>query len=421
MTAATEHVIKGDEEQLHAERSPLKIAILLRDRPGWRLIRRTAELAAELSLAQDNHGRSVELTVGVPHSDEKEWRAAERQLRRRVPSVIVRHVEWVRIPVANAKRMFADLPRSLDVSGLDHVSVPRDWGWNFQDCDLWIDMADTRRGAILPLRPIAHYCAGLPERYIPDAYAPSIHDPLWPLQVETFRMWRQGLVLTSDSDTATDLISYAGVRRERIELIPDLLDALPPAPTIAAERDPYLVAWMLRGNGLDDLRNALTGLAAYYREGGTLQVEMTVEQHEVLANHPSYGGLPHDLQELYLGLPRTFFHGARELERFLPRAGILWSSETAGGEAEYVHDAIRSGLQLLAPSFPLNERAVTRLGAMATLYERDDPLAITDALHQLEQQAAARTEAPVAARVERLQRTASFSFLLDRMLERSHA
>lgn len=421
MNAATDHLIKGDDEQLHEDRPTVKVAILLTDRPNWRLIRRAGEFAAQLAATQDSRGRAVELTIGVPQSDEKAWRAAEQQLRRRVPSVIVRHVEWVRVPVANARRMFADLPGSLDVGGIDDVWVPRDWGWNFQDCDLWIDMADPRRGAILPLRPIAHYCAGLPERYVPEAFASSVHDPLWEQQVESFRMWRQGLVLTSDQDTVADLVSYAGVRRERIELIPDLLDALPAAQSARVERDPYLVAWMLRGNGLDDLRNALTGLAAYYREGGTLQVEMTVEQHELLANHPSYGGLPHDLQELFLELPRTFFHSGSELERMLPRASVLWSSETAGGEAEYVHDALRSGLHLLAPAFGLNERTVARLGASATLYERDEPLAITDALHQLEANAANRSVAPTSAPLDKLARNTNFSFLLDRMLERSHA
>ena len=420
MNAATDHLIKGADEELHADRPSLKIAILLSDRPSWRQIRRAGELAAALATARDNQGRSVELTIGVPHSDEKEWRIAERQLRQRVPSVIVRHVEWVRVPVANAKRMFADLPASLDVSGMDDVWVPRDWGWNFQDCDLWIDMADTRRGAILPLRPIAHYCSGLPERYVPEVFASSVHDALWPLQIETFRMWRQGLVLTSDSDTATDLVSYAGVRRDRIELIPDILDALPAAKPVSAERDPYLVAWMLQGTGLDDLRNALTGLAAYYREGGTLQVEMTVERHEILAHHPSYGGMPHDLQELFIELPRTFFHSGAELERMLPRAGILWSSETAGGEAEYVHDALRSGAHLLAPAFSLNERTVSRLGASATLYERDEPLAITDALHRLEEGATSRSLAPAAPPIDQVARGARFSFLLDRMLERSN-
>ena len=51
------------------------------------------------------------------------------------------------MPVKNARRMFTNLPPSLDIEGMSEVTVPRDWGWNFQDCDLWISMANPGLGS----------------------------------------------------------------------------------------------------------------------------------------------------------------------------------------------------------------------------------------------------------------------------------
>ena len=135
--------------------------------------------------------------------------------------------------------MFAGLSEALDLEGINEVSVPRDWGWNFQDCDLWISLAGPGVGAILPLRPTTHYCADLAQRYVPTAITGTIHDPYWLVETDAFRIWRQGLVLASDDGTAADLVSYAGVRRERIEVVPDVLDQLPSIPSgNEDDRDP---------------------------------------------------------------------------------------------------------------------------------------------------------------------------------------
>src|SRR5947209_6753991 len=88
----------------NGDKSDLKIAILLPTSPGLRQIRRAAELASALLTAET--GYEVSVTVGLPEHDERRWRYAEQQVRRRAPSVIVRHLEWTRISVKNAQRMF---------------------------------------------------------------------------------------------------------------------------------------------------------------------------------------------------------------------------------------------------------------------------------------------------------------------------
>lgn len=401
----------------------LKIAILLPASPHLRTIRRAAELAAALIEAHSAEGHAVEVTVGVAEHDESKWRAAERQIRSRAPGTIVRHLEWTRVSVKNARRMFSNLPPFLDMEGLSEVTVPRDWGWNFQDCDLWISMANPDIGAILPLRPTAQYCSELAQRYVPTAITGSIHDAYWTNETEAFRLWRQGLVITSDPDTAVDLVSYAGVRRERIEIVPDLLDDLAPITPVAEEqRDPMLLLWLLRGNALDDLENSLQALTTYYREGGRFELLLAHDARAPVEHHLGAATLPPDLLEFYKELPKFACRSVGELERMLPRAGAVWSSMIAGGEAEHVHDAARSCSILLAPRFPLNERAVDRLGARAILYQRDDPLALADALRQLEE---ATISAPRPIKAGTLtgagERRAAWGFLIDRMLEHSYA
>lgn len=400
-------------------RSSLKLAILLPDQIDRRVLRRAAEMAAALSEACDSTGRATEVVIGLAERDERRWREHEAVLRTRVPSLIVRHLEWTSIPVANAQRMFSDLPNTFELLGFEDILVPRDWGWNFRDCDAWISMVRSDHGPILPLRPIAHFCTGLPERYVPELIAPSIHDPLWDRQTNTFRIWRKGLVVTSDPLSVPDLMSFAGVRKERIEVIPDLLAALPAPGTSPAKRDDHLVFWLLRGNALDDLRNSLAGLDAYYREGGKLEVVVLSETHAQYASHPGYAGLPYDHQYLFQNLEHITFHNQAELERILPQAAYLWSSEQAGGESDALYDAQRAECMFLGPDLDFISDNVEELGVKASLYPPNSPTALADAFHQLEQLGSAASRANSAPK-RSTDRKIAFSFLLDRIQEQIH-
>ena len=414
-----EAVAKGQQSSRGAP--ALKIAILLTTSPDLRAIRRAAELAVALVRAETAWGHSIEVTVGVPESLETKWRFAEQQIRRRAPAVVVRRMEWARVPVKNARRMFASLPESLELEGISDVAIPRDWGWNFQDCDLWISFADERIGAILPLRPVTQYCGDLAQRYVPSSITGSIHDPYWDLETDAFRIWRQSLVITSDEDTAVDLVSYAGVRRERIEVVPDLLDSLPQSPGNEDDRDPYLLIWLLAGNAADELETSLHALSGYFREGGNLEVLMA---HDVAAPVNTQLGvavLGPDLLKLYQDLPRFPYRSLDELDRIVARSAAVWSSLSAGGEGEHVHDAVRAGVPLLAPRFRLNERTAERTGADVLFYPLEDPLALTDALHQLEAQiASGMTKSPKRAQADPGEQAVAWGFVVDRMLEHAN-
>jgi hypothetical protein len=415
----SEAVAKGMD--MASEGPPLKIAILLTTSPDLREIRRAAELSSAVTRAETALGHSVEVTVGIPEQLETKWRFAEQQIRRRVPGTVVRRMEWARVPVKNARRMFANLPETLDLEDISEVAIPHDWGWNFQDCDLWISMARARVGAILPLRPMTQYCSDLAQRYVPTSITGSIHDPYWNLETDAFRMWRQSLVITSDQDTAIDLVSYAGVRRERIEVVPDVLDSLPPIMVREQERDPFLLLWLLTGNGSDELETGLQALSAYFRERGNFEVLMAHDVGAAVNTHVGVAALGPDLLKLYQDLPRFPYRSLEELDRMLARSGAVWSSQSAGGEGEHVHDAARAGLPLIAPRFGLNERTAERSGADALFYPLDDALAITDGLHELEERVETDQFLP-GKRVEAdaQEQRIDWGFAVDRMLEHAN-
>ena len=394
--------------------APVKVALLLPERASMRLVRRAAELAAGLADVRTGRGEAVEIAIGLAEPDEERWRRGERLIRQRAPAAVVRHLAWTPVPVDNARRMFADLDPALDLDGLAEVIVPRDWGWNFQDCALWIHFADPATGPVLPLRKSVYYSLGLPERYVPQSVAASIHDPYWLRQVEAFRMWRQAVVVTSDSTALPDLVSYAGVRSERTELIPDVMEALPPLAVVAEdERVRDRLVWVPRGNALDDLEACLKGVQIYYREGGELDLIIAEEEVVGAAGHPAAPALPDDLRELYLGLERVTYRSLEELDRLLARSGALWSSQIAGGAGEHLLEAERAGLHILAASFPLMRDLVERRSLSARLYEPGDSIAIADALKEVERMAA--QPAPTRVHDAAVERDA-FGFLLDWLL-----
>ena len=400
--------------------APVKIALLLPAAYSLRDLRRAGEFAAGLAEVRTQRGEAIEVTVGLAEPDEVRWRRGERTIRSRAPSAVVRHLEWTPVPVDNARRMFHQLDPALDLEGLAEVVVPRDWGWNFQDCAYWISLADPATGPILPLRPIVYYCLGLPERYVPQMAATSIHDPYWARQAEAFRMWRQAEVVTSDPTTIADIVSYAGVRSERTEIIPDILEGLAPLSAVAEQqRDRQLLVWTLRGNAVDDLEACLAGLQIYHREGGTLDVLIAEEERPGQAAHPSLATLPTDLARLYDELDHVIYRSLDELDRLLVRSGALWSSQIAGGAGEHVIEARRAGLHLIAPSFPLNRQLAEGTGVSARLYVPRDALGIADALKEIEQLAdtpPVASEAPGAAGAGE-----KFAFLLDRLLANARA
>lgn len=418
----------------------MKIGILLPSQYDVATLCRTRELCRLLlelsSLAED----AITIAVGLPERPEPEWRKNEAYLRSGRPQVICRHLRWESVLAANALRMFAKHGLPLDLSGIDRVLVPRDWGWNFTDCDLWVNFADPGMGAVLPLKPTAHYVADLAMRIVPNSFAVDINDPLWTRQVEAFRLWRQSaLVLVSDPWSADDVVGYGGVRRNKVMLVPSLSFNDEPVEQRATRLSTGTWVWLLEANARHDLKNAVMGLEIYLREGGK-NLPVIACQDSAACEYSSYEitdsldssisgsddkrakassifeSWTTSMLQLWARLPVVQYSEYRELSRLLNSAQMLWSSEIAGGDGYSLALAAKHGLPFLGFNFPSQARIAEQLGTSALLYEESDPIFIADALHKMDANSEIHNHPrdPMKPAAIRLQR---YGFMIDRLME----
>lgn len=326
-------------------------------------------------------GDPVEIAVGLPRLPENEWRRQEAEIRAGAPGVVVRHLGWERVETDLAMRMYPGC--KADVESIPGLALPRDWGWNFVDCDAWIICANPATGAILPLKPTAYYVRDLAARYVPEAFAGGLDSAYWERQTHAFRMWRQSpCVFTTNAETVSDISSYAGVRRDRIVVAPPLC----PAPRIASAPEGGSLVWLAEPDARHDLTAALEGLRLFQAEGGALQV--------IAAGEAAYGFDPVEGQAALAGVPTRSrrstldmqfetVSGERDLGRLLGRATAVWSSAVADGENDGLLRAHQAGVPFVGLRYPQNERLAESLGVQAIFYDEPEPDAISDALHRL--------------------------------------
>lgn len=363
-----------------------KIAILLPQAYDLGVLRRARQLSRALNEIRDADESPWSSVIGVPRVSEKQWRAVEKQFRSDSPRTTVRQLHWETVPTENVNRMFPAIAESYDLTNIRHVMVARDWGWNFQDCDASLTFGDPGLGAVFPLLPTIFYCIDLAVRIAPDNWAQSVHDNYWRLQTDSFRMWRQALVATSDPGTAEDLSSYAGVRKARILESPNLLALAPGHRADRRNFDQSTLAWLFGPGSLHDLENATKALQIYFSEGGGLRPILV---HDAVRD-PNAGDLTActslrgDLADIVYGLPGRLVENDNDLFRLLERCGAVWSSRIAGGEGEVPLLAKQAGIPFLGADFSVNRSAIGEYGVPSQLYPLSDPLEIANALHALE-------------------------------------
>ena len=390
------------------------------------MLLRARELIRVLAGAASLTNGLVEIAVGLPERPESLWRTHEDFLRSNAPcQVIVRRLRWEGFPAENVRRMFMLQQLQVDLRGLQTVQIPRDWGWNFVDCDLWFNFADPGQGAVLPLKPTATYVTDLAPRIVPEAYASGLSDPYWDRQLDAFRMWRRtGVVLCSDEGTATDVVGYAGIRRENVLTVGSLADcerALGPA---IDRSDSNKLVWLVEPNQRHANLAALEGLSLFLQEGGSLK-PVIASQEALAFQKPetvkSMAGIDRRGAEMLESLELYSYRDYPRLARLLQRSGAIWSSEVAGGEGLAALLAKRHGLRFLGQRFAEHERVTTAWADNAILYQSSDPVAIADGLHQTEAAMQVRPAAAwpkVSSDSLKLQQ---FGFAIDRLQEFANA
>lgn len=404
----------------------MKIAILLPTLFDVSALLRARELTRILAGAYKLTEDPVEIAIGLPERPEQLWRAHEEFLRRDAACpVVVRRLRWEAFPAENVRRMFMLQQLQVDLRGFDQVQIPRDWGWNFVDCDLWFNLADPGQGAVLPLKPTASYVSDLAMRVVPEAYAHGLSDPYWDRQLNAFRMWRRsGVVLCSDPGTASDLVGYAGVRRDSVLMVGSLSDCDVSAQAIRPERDDSKWIWLVEPSQRHASMAAIEGLALYLQEGGSIrpviatQEPLAFERPETVR---SMAGIDQRGKDLLESLELYHYRDYARLSRLLQRCGGIWSSEVAGGEGLALTLARRHGLRFLGQDFAMHQQMVACWGDQALLYASSDPVAIADGLHRAEQAMGQTASPQPLGRAPDALKQQQFGFAIDRLQEFANA
>lgn len=419
-------IAAGQRQVTPAQGAQVKIAILLPTHFDVGTLLRARELTRILADSYKLEGSAVEIAVGLPERPEQLWRVHEDFLRRDAPCpVVVRRLRWEGFPAENVRRMFMLQQLQVDLRGFDTVQIPRDWGWNFVDCDLWFNLADPGQGAVLPLKPTATYVSDLAVRVIPEAYASGLSDPYWDRQLDAFRMWRRtGIVLCSDAVTASDLVGYAGVRRESVLTVGSLSNCDAGPSAAGAKREGKQWVWLVEPNERHANMAALEGLALYLQEGGSIQPIIATQEplaFQMPETVKSMAGIDRRGKDLLEQLQLYHYRDYSRLSRLLRRCGGLWSSEVAGGEGLALTLAKRHGLRFMGQDFPLHRQLAAGWAGHAVLYAGADPVATADGLHQAEQ---AMDRAALPQPLDRTPNPLTlqqFGFAIDRLQEFANA
>lgn len=402
----------------------LKIAVLLGD-ARLDTLRRGKVLAEALLASQPILRRATEVTIGLPVGDDTLWRRNAAWLTGNSDAVTVRRLSWERVLTNNAKRMFVAQRLPISLQAIDRVTLPRDWGSNFLDCDRWMVVAGADIGGVYPGRPTAIFCSDLSARRVPFDYAPGIGAPYWQLQTDAFRLWRQSAaVVASDPVTAADLLYYAGVSPDRIVEMSQPLELDPQSSPTAASRDALQLLLRVEPDARHSVDDAILALQQYLLEGGRMRPVIATEALPIAfgrnSNIPQIALLPSQARELLDDIPIAQIVSHERWQRLLDQAAAVWMAREAGCDGAALRQALRSGKPILAPATPQSDRASEQAGGALLKYGTATVDERVDALHRLEELLTKNVEAAPTIAPERSVLNREIGFILDRMEESSH-
>lgn len=401
----------------------MKLAVLLPEGYDLALLRKANGLARAAQAGLNLRGISPDIAFGLPQGQEKKWRRDETALLAGVERAVVRHVLWERMQTDNARRM-CPWNRRHAPEGLATLTIARDWGTNFIDCDLWFVLAEPAMGGVFTHRPTANFCAGLDMRRYPASFGGFQADPRWTAMAEAFQLWRSDEVtVAGDALTARDLVSFAGLGPDKVMTLPGLVPAPDFGALPALLRQPGRLVWRAGPHAGHDYDNAGEGLRLYRDEGGSLDVRIVTESDIAAfregSNVPAIALQPPALRDMLFELSAERVVDDSGLARQLAQATCLWTSRVADGEGNAVLEALAAGLPVLAADTRHHRALAEQAQGAVMLYSKGSAVAVADALHALEARCAAQTlpAVPAPPQPAPMLVAQNVGFVIDRLLE----
>lgn len=191
--------------------------------------------------------------------------------------IILRETEWINLSRDQARcvSLFTNIKNlHLDFS---EYCIPSDGANDFLDCDLWIIISDRLVSPILAMRMTVFVVFDYIQRYVPEIFIDN--DQVWNDQFRNllYSVQHADMVMATTPSTMEDLISYAGVPRDRVCLL-DLdfepLEYSSKSPRKFAKNDYFI--WTTNLGHHKNHKNALDALEIYWQEfDGLLDVVVT--------------------------------------------------------------------------------------------------------------------------------------------------
>lgn len=395
----------------------LKIAVLLGD-----VTMETLDQARALVEAVRSLGTRVgNIAIGLPTGDEVSWRRHADWLLNGLSDVVVRRMSWERVLAENARRMFAPFNLPVSFQGIERLTLPRDWGTNFLDCDQWLLVAGPEIGGVLPARPTAIFCGNLVARRAPTAVARSIHASYWDDQTAAFRMWRQSAAVVANSPlSAADLTSYAGVRPEKVITLGAPLDLRLPDVPARLQRDPRQLLVRIEPDDRHAVGLVLPALQRYLSEGGGLlpimATETPTDAFGPKSQIPEIVWLSKPVRRMVEGLQIEQLVSHQRWADLLAQSGSVWITIGANSGGGSLRQALRSGTRVISLDCQLTRLASEQAGGSLALLPQLTVDDMVDTLHRVEADMGNAIGSPVkTSDLASLRR--EIGFVLDRLLE----
>lgn len=361
-----------------------KIAILLPPEADLGYIWRARAFANSL-VAFSSNTAPIQVIIGLPDGCVNLEKNADR-FRAISSLVTVRRMTWEILDASTVARMH-DMDE-VGPPGVEQLRLPRDAGWSFRDCDLWLLCPSLSMGAVAEVIPSVVYCRDLSQRYVPRLVGQDRNDPAWDRMVDGFRDWRRrNCILASSYKTLGDLSSFAGVRAENCHKLPSMwnyfrVGGLGPQ---TGSRNHILI--LCDAGPRHDILFAIEAYVHYLQAGGTLDLVIAGPNAKILnpgrdSDHPIAQAL-----DAYRSTTKDKVHFENisdddDLIRLIHRSGVIWSTAITEGEPDALALAAHAELPFIGCDFPALRELADELKLSPALYQPGDAQVIAGLLVQ---------------------------------------
>ena len=280
--------------------------------------------------------------------------------------------------------------------------MPKDGANDFLDCDFWIIISDRLLAPIYPIRPHCIMVYDYIQRYVPEIFGNN--DGMWAYNDILIQSVRSAdYVLCTTPATYQDIISYAGIDRDKVKQLPMDFEPIQSKERFSAKykKNNYFV-WVTNGGYHKNQIRAINSLIKYYEKmDGNLKVVITGFNSDLFdfKNKSELINMLSDYEREYINKVRkiikdnpilhkniSFVGNVSDLEYadILNNAKFLWHTNLSDNGTFSVIEAAYLGKPSLASNYPAMKFIDKRFGINLTFFNPYDVNEMARALKEME-------------------------------------